>query len=86
MLCSGLLFSARLSGRFSSARLFNQRPPPLMLATQWQPNTHSSRIQEFWVSEKYDGVRAYFDGQSFISRTGNIITTTVVYQSANILH
>ncbi len=29
-------------------------------------------LQEYWVSEKLDGVRAYWNGSHFISKQGNI--------------
>jgi DNA ligase 1 len=32
-------------------------------------------VQEYLVSEKYDGVRAVWDGKSFVSRAGNPINT-----------
>ena len=43
--------------------------PALMLA-----NTYHSGIDlnDYWVSEKYDGVRALWDGKQLISRGGNI--------------
>jgi len=48
----------------------NATPPPLQLA-----NTYSNHvdIKNYWVSEKLDGVRAYWNGSNFISRQGNII-------------
>lgn len=44
--------------------------PELLLA-----NTYSDDIEiaDYWVSEKLDGVRAYWDGQQLLSRQGNII-------------
>jgi DNA ligase-1 len=44
--------------------------PPLMLA-----KTHDGRSDPtgFWVSEKYDGVRGYWDGQRLLTRAGNPI-------------
>ncbi len=44
--------------------------PPLMLA-----NTYSQKIQldDYWVSEKYDGVRGYWDGQKLLTRGGQAI-------------
>lgn len=43
--------------------------PPLQLA-----NVYSGQIQlaDYWVSEKLDGVRAYWDGKHLVSRQGNI--------------
>ena len=44
--------------------------PPLMLA-----NVYSSSVQlaDYWVSEKYDGVRGYWDGQKLLTRGGQTI-------------
>ena len=43
--------------------------PPLMLAEVYD-DVHPSG---FWVSEKYDGVRAYWDGTQLLTRAGNRI-------------
>jgi len=45
-------------------------PPALMLAQNWQSNANPA---DFLVSEKLDGVRAYWDGQSLRFRTGRQI-------------
>ena len=45
-------------------------PPDLMLATIYQQNID---ISEYWVSEKLDGVRAYWNGSHLVTRQGNII-------------
>ncbi len=42
--------------------------PPLLLAESWNPETDP---RGWWVSEKLDGVRAYWDGTQFLSRNGN---------------
>ncbi len=42
--------------------------PPLLLAHSWDGGTD---LTGWWMSEKLDGVRAYWDGQRFISRLGN---------------
>ncbi len=42
--------------------------PPLLLAERWDGVTDPSG---WWLSEKLDGVRAYFDGKQFWSRLGN---------------
>lgn len=44
--------------------------PPLQLARVYQPGMD---LKGYWVSEKLDGVRAYWDGQQLLSRGGNII-------------
>jgi DNA ligase 1 len=43
-------------------------PPALLLAETWTPDAN---IKGWWHSEKLDGVRAYWDGQRFLSRRGN---------------
>ncbi|KAJ3519118.1 hypothetical protein NMY22_g13344 [Coprinellus aureogranulatus] len=45
--------------------------PDLLLATKWDLETGSDPTG-WWISEKLDGVRAYYDGQgTFYSRLGN---------------
>lgn len=43
-------------------------PPPILLAHVWENDTD---LTGWWMSEKLDGVRAYWDGQRFLSRLGN---------------
>lgn len=43
--------------------------PPLLLAHPWDTLTD---ITGWWMSEKLDGVRAFWDGRQFISRQGNV--------------
>jgi DNA ligase-1 len=43
--------------------------PGLLLAHTWQNDVD---LTDWWVSEKLDGVRAYWDGSQFISRLGNV--------------
>ncbi len=43
-------------------------PPPLLLAHSWTDEDPTG----WWMSEKMDGVRAYWDGENFISRLGNV--------------
>ncbi|MCS4306724.1 DNA ligase-1 [Rheinheimera pacifica] len=44
--------------------------PDLLLAEVYNGNIN---VQQYWVSEKLDGVRAYWDGKQLISRGGNVI-------------
>ena len=46
----------------------NPTPPPLLLAKKYAPGIN---LADYWVSEKLDGVRAYWDGQKLISRNGH---------------
>ncbi len=43
-------------------------PPPLLLAHTWE---NDSDPTDWWLSEKLDGVRAYWTGSRFLSRQGN---------------
>src|SRR5580658_6453098 len=43
--------------------------PPVLLAETWD---NSLDLAGWWMSEKLDGVRAYWDGKQFISRQGNL--------------
>jgi DNA ligase-1 len=43
--------------------------PPLLLAESWD---NAADLTDWWMSEKLDGVRAYWDGKQFLSRQGNI--------------
>lgn len=44
--------------------------PHLLLANVWNPSIDPTG---WWMSEKYDGLRAYWDGQKLWSRYGNLI-------------
>jgi len=43
--------------------------PPLLLAESWD---NATDLSGWWMSEKLDGVRAYWDGEHFLSRQGNL--------------
>jgi len=43
--------------------------PEVMLANVYRQNED---VTQFWVSEKFDGVRARWDGKQLISRGGNV--------------
>jgi DNA ligase 1 len=43
--------------------------PPLLLAESWD---NAQDLSGWWMSEKLDGVRAYWDGRQFLSRQGNL--------------
>jgi DNA ligase-1 len=43
-------------------------PPPVLLAHVWENDVE---LLGWWMSEKLDGVRAYWDGRRFLSRLGN---------------
>jgi len=52
----------------SAADADDAAAPPLLLAHVWDNETD---LKGWWMSEKLDGVRAYWDGQRFLSRLGN---------------
>jgi DNA ligase-1 len=60
----GLLFLL-----FNTPFAFAVMPPEVMLAKSYQQGIN---LEHYWVSEKLDGVRAYWDGQHLVSRNGNI--------------
>jgi DNA ligase-1 len=43
--------------------------PGVLLAESWD---NATNLQGWWMSEKLDGVRAYWTGQQFLSRQGNL--------------
>ncbi|QDE66064.1 MULTISPECIES: DNA ligase [Myxococcus] len=71
---------ARIGGDASGAPAVPARPtrstsasddtkaPPLLLAQSWENDVD---LTGWWMSEKLDGVRAYWDGKQFWSRLGN---------------
>lgn len=46
----------------------DQEGPPILLANSWD---NDQDLTGWWMSEKLDGVRAYWDGKAFLSRLGN---------------
>jgi DNA ligase-1 len=43
--------------------------PPILFAESWDGVLD---VRNWWISEKLDGVRAYWDGSQFLSRQGNV--------------
>ena len=62
-----LLVTATLPLVFTP-RLFATSQPPLQLATHYRDGLD---LSDYWVSEKFDGVRAYWDGRQLHSRNGH---------------
>ena len=52
----------------------------LMLASVYSSLTHTPLLKHYWVSEKYDGVRAYWNGKEFISRQGHVYQAPAWYR------
>eukprot|EP01117_Protostelium_nocturnum_P005880 TRINITY_DN2115_c0_g4_i2.p1 TRINITY_DN2115_c0_g4~~TRINITY_DN2115_c0_g4_i2.p1 ORF type:complete len:827 (-),score=359.80 TRINITY_DN2115_c0_g4_i2:165-2645(-) len=46
-----------------------KKVPALLLANKWTPKIDP---KGWWMSEKLDGVRAFWDGKDFVSRLGNV--------------
>jgi DNA ligase-1 len=44
------------------------KAPPVLLAHKWEVDHDPTG---WWMSEKLDGIRAYWDGEGFVSRLGN---------------
>lgn len=62
---------ARLSDALPAGQLPNGHmpmAPPLLLAENWDGESGPAG---WWISEKLDGVRAYWDGTRFLTRNGN---------------
>ncbi len=54
--------------------LVEASPPALQLANVYHD---SINLEKYWVSEKYDGVRAFWNGKQLLSRQGNIIQAPI---------
>jgi DNA ligase-1 len=48
----------------------DSKAPPLLLAETWDS---TADLTGWWMSEKLDGVRAYWDGKQLLSRLGNLL-------------
>ncbi len=46
----------------------SSKGPPILLANPWD---NEQDLTGWWLSEKLDGVRAYWNGKQFLSRQGN---------------
>jgi len=65
---AGLLLACALClGAHAAGPEASTTAPALMLARSWQPGLP---LQDYRVSEKYDGVRGYWNGHALISRGG----------------
>ena len=67
-LTPGILFSAILAALASSS-LAGEAPPLLLASVE----RGQSAVSQYLVSEKLDGVRAFWDGQFLRTRQGNVI-------------
>jgi DNA ligase-1 len=60
--------STRSASGKSSAAVVKDTAPPVLLAHKWEVDHDPTG---WWMSEKLDGIRAYWDGEGFVSRLGN---------------
>ncbi len=68
------IFIAALLAAFTfthQAAAQNKDTPPLLLANVWTPATDPTG---WWISEKYDGIRGFWDGKKLWTRNGNPIS------------
>jgi DNA ligase 1 len=57
-------------------------PSPVMLANVYHAGV---ALNDYWVSEKYDGVRGYWDGEKLLTRSGAVIPAPAWF-TANLPH
>lgn len=57
----------------------SRSPPALMLANSYRS---SIAIDDYWVSEKFDGVRGYWDGQTLWTRGGERVAAPTWFTAA----
>ena len=60
--------SATATAKQGRRRAAKATAPPILLAHKWETEHDPTG---WWMSEKLDGVRAYWDGETFVSRLGN---------------
>ena len=65
-----LFIAACLFSHLFPISAFSQEKPAMLLAQNYQQGID---VRQYLVSEKYDGVRAFWDGNQLISRQGNLI-------------
>jgi DNA ligase-1 len=70
LLTPALPFVSAASAAASPTALSIPGTPPLMLAKNYHPGIS---LPDYWVSEKYDGVRGYWDGERLLTRGGERI-------------
>jgi DNA ligase 1 len=73
-LAAGIFLTCSLVGKeidlTPATRATDKQTPHLLLANVWNPSIDPTG---WWMSEKYDGLRGYWDGRQLWSRQGNII-------------
>ena len=74
----GLAGSPLLAVAAASVAL-SRTPPSLMLANVYRPGIG---LADYWVSEKYDGVRGYWDGEALWTRGGERVAAPAWFTAA----
>lgn len=73
-LAAGIFLACSVSANEQDATTATPPPekqaPQLLLANVWNPSIDPTG---WWMSEKYDGLRGYWDGRKLWSRKGNLI-------------
>ncbi len=46
--------------------------PPIQLPTLYQQK-HSKNIEQYWISEKLDGIRGYWNGEQLLTKSGRAL-------------
>jgi DNA ligase-1 len=69
-----LLLATLLGVLAPAAKALEAAPPTLMLADVYHPGVP---LADYWVSEKFDGVRGYWDGKQLRLRGGQAVAAPV---------
>jgi DNA ligase 1 len=72
-------FSLGCLGSFASLPALATQPPALWLANPYLGNEN---LTDYWVSEKYDGIRGYWDGHQLVSRSGKSLNPPAWFTQA----
>jgi DNA ligase-1 len=72
-------FSLGCLGSFASLPAVATPPPALWLANSYLGNEN---LTDYWVSEKYDGIRGYWDGHQLVSRSGKSLNPPAWFTQA----
>src|SRR5690606_26360875 len=67
---SGFVLLVCVAGLLNTISVAAQNAAPVMLANVYHPGID---LSAYWVSEKYDGIRAYWDGRRLLTRGGEVI-------------
>jgi DNA ligase 1 len=71
--CTLMVTATALIGPCLLPSVYAAAPPPLMLANVFEDAAID--VRDYLVSEKYDGIRAYWNGTQLLTRAGHSIRT-----------